>query len=255
MILRRFFLQSASAAAYIALATVGAPTPGFSQTMDQHNWGPVVVHFADLNKGNHFELLESFTAGITGTLDRVALPLYEDVIIPGGLYNSSATITILNSNLTVVPGGTTVVPARSISNISNATPNLPDVNAIFRAHVISGHLYYIAVQANRVVAPSVGGNGLVWFATADDYPRGDQYYSYRSGTKFQIGDNYDLEFRTYVTPTHAAAETLVAPTGGLAVPEPPTWGMMLVGFAGLAYAGYRASRKSASAASHSQIGV
>jgi hypothetical protein len=147
------------------------------------------------------------------------------------------------------------VPARSISNISNGTPNLPDVNAIFRAHVISGRLYYIAVQANRVVAPSVGGNGLVWFATADDYARGDQYYSYRSGTKFQIGDNYDLEFRTYVTPARGSVQALVAPIGGSAVPEPSTWAMMLVGFAGLAYAGYRASQKSASAASHSQIGV
>jgi hypothetical protein len=42
---------------------------------------------------------------------------------------------------------------------------------------------------------------------------------------------------------------------GITVPEPSTWAMMLVGFAGLAYAGYRASRKSASAASHYQIGV
>jgi hypothetical protein len=37
-----------------------------------------------LNKGNGFELLESFTAGITGTLEKVALPLYEDTIVPGG---------------------------------------------------------------------------------------------------------------------------------------------------------------------------
>jgi hypothetical protein len=28
------------------------------------------------------------------------------------------------------------------------------------------------------------------------------------------------------------------------VPEPPTWAMMLLGFAGLGFAGYRASRKS-----------
>jgi PEP-CTERM motif len=29
------------------------------------------------------------------------------------------------------------------------------------------------------------------------------------------------------------------------VPEPSTWAMMLIGFAGLGYAGHRASRKSA----------
>jgi hypothetical protein len=31
----------------------------------------------------------------------------------------------------------------------------------------------------------------------------------------------------------------------LAIPETPTWAMMLLGFAGLGYAGYRASRKTA----------
>ena len=34
----------------------------------------------------------------------------------------------------------------------------------------------------------------------------------------------------------------------LSVPEPSTWAMMLVGFAGLGYAGYRASRKTVAAA-------
>jgi hypothetical protein len=33
-----------------------------------------------------------------------------------------------------------------------------------------------------------------------------------------------------------------------AIPEPSTWAMMLIGFAGLGYAGYRASRKSAAVA-------
>ena len=32
------------------------------------------------------------------------------------------------------------------------------------------------------------------------------------------------------------------------VPEPSTWAMMLLGFAGLGFAGYRASRKSAKVA-------
>ena len=37
----------------------------------------------------------------------------------------------------------------------------------------------------------------------------------------------------------AAAEPLYSP----AIPEPSTWAMMLLGFAGLGFAGYRASRK------------
>jgi hypothetical protein len=153
--------------------------------------------------------------------------------------------------------GTTVIPARSISNLSNATPNSPDVNAIFGVHVISGHVYYIADQANKVVSSSTEGNGLVWFATANDYRRGEQYFSYggKLCSLLSCGDSYDLEFQTYVNPIRGAVETLVASTDGLTVPEPSTWAMMMVGFAGLAYAGYRGSRKSAPAASQQRMEV
>ena len=38
----------------------------------------------------------------------------------------------------------------------------------------------------------------------------------------------------------------IAGTGSISgVPEPSTWAMMLLGFAGLGFAGYRASRKAA----------
>jgi PEP-CTERM motif len=40
----------------------------------------------------------------------------------------------------------------------------------------------------------------------------------------------------------ATFDFTIAPT---AVPEPATWATMLLGFAGLAFAGYRKSRKSA----------
>jgi PEP-CTERM motif len=49
-----------------------------------------------------------------------------------------------------------------------------------------------------------------------------------------------------VDPVGLASGTLTSDT--LTVPEPSTWAMMLVGFAGLGFAGYRASRRTAAAA-------
>jgi PEP-CTERM motif len=59
---------------------------------------------------------------------------------------------------------------------------------------------------------------------------------------------------TYAPPSGAefvdlASGTLTSST--LTVPEPSTWSMMLMGFAGLGFAGYRASRKMAAAATYS----
>ena len=124
MILRCFFLRSAAATAYFALAMVGVSTLGFSQTIDQQNVGHVAIHYTDLNKGNDFELLQSFTAGITGTLDRIALPVYQDVIIPSAYnkdvwYNSDATVTILNSRSAIL--GRALISAASIANTSRAS--------------------------------------------------------------------------------------------------------------------------------------
>jgi hypothetical protein len=247
MILRCFFLKSAAAAAYFALAIVGVSTPGFSRTIDQQNVGHVAIHYTDLNKGNDFELLQSFTAGITGTLDRVSLPIYEDVISPPPYndnlwYDSSVAITILNNQLAVL--GSALIPAASIPNTSSskAAHDALDVKALFKLPVTEGSLYFIAVQANRIVATDYAGNGLSWFATAADYPKGGPYGSYDGSLFPFFYDSYDLEFRTYVTPTRGSSvQAFPTPIGVSVVPEPSTWAMMLLGFAGLGFAGMRRS--------------
>jgi hypothetical protein len=56
---------------------------------------------------------------------------------------------------------------------------------------------------------------------------------YNSGTSAAPGDGFGFTY------------DLVDPPVGAAVPEPSTWAMMALGFAGLAFVGYRRSRKGA----------
>jgi PEP-CTERM motif len=60
---------------------------------------------------------------------------------------------------------------------------------------------------------------------------------------FQDTDQVSLALPTGVSYTSDSGAFLSSP--GTAVPEPSTWAMMLVGFAGLGYAGFRASRRPA----------
>ena len=62
-----------------------------------------------------------------------------------------------------------------------------------------------------------------------------------------FGENDSPAFgTTQFYDTHTAGAFFTA--GASPVPEPSTWAMMLVGFVGLGYAGYRGSRKKSAAA-------
>jgi hypothetical protein len=80
-----------------------------------------------------------------------------------------------------------------------------------------------------------------FFAAGKSYPLGtiaagnnqsielDFLLSYNTGTKALVGDGFGFAYK-FVDP----------PASG--VPEPTTWAMMLIGFAGLGFAGFRAAR-------------
>jgi hypothetical protein len=61
-----------------------------------------------------------------------------------------------------------------------------------------------------------------------------------------LGPDIDLTFGYNLVADGSGGYGFDLAVGG-AVPEPSTWAMMLVGFAGLGYAGYRASRRTAAA--------
>ena len=66
-------------------------------------------------------------------------------------------------------------------------------------------------------------------------------FDYTSDTSGGLAFTYDLA-KARLTPTPGiAALDFASP----AVPEPSTWAMMALGFAGLAFAGHRRSRKGA----------
>lgn len=64
-----------------------------------------------------------------------------------------------------------------------------------------------------------------------------------SGTLGFFFNSAPGQYEEYSTGTGGSFASIVISSAG-AVPEPATWGMMLIGFAGLGLAGYRASRKS-----------
>jgi hypothetical protein len=62
------------------------------------------------------------------------------------------------------------------------------------------------------------------------------------------GSSYTVEL-LYTNPeSNNPTGFMVTTTGASTVPEPSTWAMMLLGFAGLGYVGYRTTRKAASIA-------
>jgi PEP-CTERM motif len=117
---------------------------------------------------------------------------------------------------------------------------------------------------------STGGNGMVDSFLAQPAPfqlgiligSSDKFTAFPSpapilfsvaedsvGIKFQLSDGAHFGYVTTVGPEVLQYGFNDTPGGSIAtgagVPEPSTWAMLLIGFASLACAGYRASRRSA----------
>jgi hypothetical protein len=64
-----------------------------------------------------------------------------------------------------------------------------------------------------------------------------------------LGVDYTEVFTSDLSFTGGNADLAFTLVGSAAVPEPSAWAMMLLGFAGLSFAGYRASRRAVPIAS------
>jgi hypothetical protein len=74
----------------------------------------------------------------------------------------------------------------------------------------------------------------------------EYFLDYNSGTSAGVGDGFGFAYDLAIAPVAATFASAAPVAGG--IPEPSTWAMMLIGFTGLAIAGYRASRRSAAIA-------
>ena len=162
---------------------------------------------------------ESFTAGMSGTLDSITL--YGNGAIQGG--SNSLTIEILAGN------GTGGAVLGSVTDAVNQAPDDSfslDVSAA-SVKVVSGSQYTFLVTgfsgAGDLPTRGVLGDN------ANPYAGGQIY----TGPGYGSPPSWDLAFQTYVS------------TG---VPEPASWAMLIVGFGMLAATGWRNTRASARSA-------
>jgi hypothetical protein len=181
-------------------AVVFAIAPGLAQagTLDQQQTSGANGY----NIYPPYSQAQTFTAGITGALDRVDLHLKQ-----GGAENAPLTVQIRNA-----PGGfvgETVLTSRSVGGVGT-DPSGSLVPIVFGSPppVVAGTPYAIVVYSTTSVGYYNWG-----FSDVDPYPLGRVTESTdpfpASGASFtnvgHVGE--DFAFRTYVAPPTAATPT------------------------------------------------
>lgn len=204
-----------------------------TDVLDQHNPHPEIVYSSGPslgaptdsgNYGSYPRIGQSFTAGITGTLDRVKLVLGQAGTFPG---DAAVDVQIYATNNLYYPTGSPL--ASALVPVSSISTNFPGgwVEADFSpgASVINNTVYAIVLTCDT----NCGTSGLIEWNTSEcssgppaytqvcDYPRGNQYYLKGTDWSTQYVDVFDDHiFQTYVIPS----DTLVPTTVTLASTNP-----------------------------------
>ena len=158
--------------------------------------------------------LQTFTAGLSGQLVEVDLPIWQEPIYDTGLtidfftFNGSRLVSLLGTLTlpnTSVPIGEDAFPPPGTNpfSINLSTASL-DIN------VAAGQRYAVAASATALFPEGLGGNGINWLGSdpnggVDNYPGGSEFFTFTNGnsigpgsTLSSFGPDADLGFRTFV---------------------------------------------------------
>jgi hypothetical protein len=172
-------------------------TPGLAQasgTLDQSQTldaGSAVTILGQNDLYSAESATQTFTAGLTGGLDRV------DLLLAPARSSPTVPLTVeIRDSSDGLPGSTVLatgsVPAGSVTR----SPQWVEVDFASPAPVTSGTQYAIVAY--------IGGtsrNGYVWRGAGDVYSGGAPSFSFASPpTTWIRGVGFDLAFKTYVSP-------------------------------------------------------
>lgn len=203
----------------IACAAVFIPRTLAQGTLDQSNTAPQTSSAA-IFQNTPTVLAQSFTAGISGSLDSVALAL--SASSPGatatvGVYATTGAVpNAMPTGAVTVQPTTPPTGAAQYTTVTFAAP----------APVVAGQVY--ALVLGPVLTPALGGIfGIV--SISDPYAGGNFAFSPSgSGGPFNPLPTFDADFQTFVTPP------VPAPAPVISVTNPPvTLGITIKGHGSL----------------------
>jgi PEP-CTERM motif len=171
-----------------------------------------------------------------------------------GAESACADTTLLS--LIDMPYTETLYDLNFVANASTTTLSVAgyDVNGVWvaasnsvtssggGANMLGGAWTFVAAPSGSAAFPLDDGTAVPALGfggvTVGSYDTFSQAFATTPGAQYV----YEFMFFNDLVPENAPSGLLVT-TSASAAPEPSTWLLMLVGFAGLGYAGYRRARK------------
>ncbi len=197
-------------------------TAGAAGTLDQSNTAPLLSAAFGMGTANGSEsrTAQTFTAGLSGGLDQVDLQVGKFGFCSGASgVDLTVQITTVSAGLptsTVLGSGT--IPEASVPT-GNSASSITSAPLTTPAAVAAGTSYAIVLSAPGATCtesdPFGGGSeypAYLWGAGYDNgvtntYPSGSAVSSSDGGATWISAPNYDLIFKTYVSPLPTTLET------------------------------------------------